>query len=100
MSNLDRDVWDALLAGRPCPMPPTEWRSYLRQLRRESRGYWHGVTGRLFERAELPPEEWELFRDIFDARPGDPGCLGDSSLDELEVMMSDHADAYRRRWLR
>lgn len=98
ISTRDRAVWDALLSGRPCPLPPAEWRRYLRQLRREARGYWHGATGRLFERARLPPEEWELLRDVFAARP--PECLGDSSLDELEVMMSDRADAYRRRWLR
>jgi hypothetical protein len=64
---IDRYVWGLHGQHRwdtPRPHWPLcsreDWATYFEKLREESRGYWHGMTGRLVERLRISDEEWRF----------------------------------------
>lgn len=70
------------------PATGEEWELYWRQTRRESRGYWHGASGRIAERLGYLPEDDddercsdEWLRMVRFHHPGPAKNLGDSSHD-------------------
>jgi len=88
-SELDALVWDAHFQRRlpedrallrvVVPISRVEWRRYWKKLRAESRGYWHGATGRLAERLGIDESGWQRMAAFH--LPGGAKCLGDSSHD-------------------
>jgi len=73
------------------PVSPAEWRRYWQHTRKESRGYWHGATGRIAERLgylseDGCAEDWE--RMVRFHQPEPATCLGDSSHDYSYLIQS------------
>jgi len=64
------------------PVSQKDWNRYWQATRAESRGYWHGSTGRIAERlgfGEADNEEW--MRMVTFHQPESPTCPGDSCHD-------------------
>jgi len=78
--------WDTKHPHRP-PCTPAEWSEYFATLHAEAAGYWHGGTGRLAERLQIPADEWARFVALQNG--GVPAaCLGDSSHDLTYLIQS------------
>lgn len=81
-TEIDAAVWDAHCRADlslQLDVDGDDWSAYVDALRQESRGYWHGMTGRLFERMGLPEDAWMDFVRLHQPEP--PRSLGDSSMD-------------------
>ncbi len=78
---LDRAVWAAHLDPglRLADIDPSELAAWAVALQAESRGYWHGMSGRLAERLRIDQPAWLAMVRIHQPEP--PASIGNSSVD-------------------